>query len=329
MMNHNRFTAPLMALMLLVTAVAGAGVAAAAFDTETTTTTTTSDVSGASNTLTIDWGNSSEPIYVETDGVTDAGSDLTLELSPAQKGVDYVAYSNGSAETVDATNGHFAWTITHDEISEIPRDANGGLYNLTVRNATSGAVVEQTEVDLQTAAGASDDAYLAVTDDANGAMTNLVSDRLTLESKDSGFFSGLAFWSSDNSSTPQVATWSGYTTVNGTASDVVVDLENSSTADAYSSAASDYEDGEWIRGTTMWINGVPHKVYLNEVPDDANGTTVVYSDSSDRITSDLAGSEYENVQTVSLRATAGSGYGFGEVWSNFGTFDALAGLSPV
>lgn len=317
-MNHKRIAAPLMALLLLVTAVAG-GAAAASFDSETTTTTTESDISGTSTSVDFYPGNSSKSIYVETDGAST--SNLTLELSPAQEGVDMVAYSNDSAATEDATNGHYSWTVTHDELSDLPRTADGGVYTAEVV-ADNGTVVSSTELDLQTVDD--QDAFLAVASaGSDGAMTSLVSDELTLESQDAGFLGGLF-----GSESTDIATWSGYTEVNGSQSDVSVLLENGTTADAYSSTSADAEDGEWIRGSTMWVNGMPHKVYKNEAPEGANGTTVVYDNSTEQVDMNL-GEEYDDTQTLSLRATAGDGYGFGEVWSNFGVGDAFGGLIPV
>lgn len=327
MRYNTKRIAAVLASVLLLSAAAGAA-AAVSFDSETTTTSTQSDVSGSSTTVTAHWGNSSDALYVETDGATT--SDLKLELTPAQSGVDYVAYSNTTPDTVNDSNGHYAFNVTYAELDDIPRAYSGATYNLTVYNASNDTAILETEVTFSTASGASENAHMAVTDDAGtdgAAKTDLVADRLTLEAADEGILGALSM---DDNET-QIATWSGYTTVNGTDSDVVIHLANSSTADAYSEAATDYESGEWIQESTIWINGVPHKVYKGEVPDDVESseTTVVYDSSADTVTADLNGDEYENVQTVSVRSTANKGYGFGELWSNFGTWTALRTLSPV
>jgi hypothetical protein len=330
-MHGKRYTAAITALLLLFAAVGGA---VAAFDTETTDTSTTSDVSGATNTVTADWLNASESLYVETDGVADPAN-VSLELSPAEKGVDYVAYTNASPDVTNSTAGHAAFNVSYDEL-DIPRDADGATYNLTVRNE-SGDAVEQTEVTFQSADGANEDSVIAVTDDAGtvgSANIPLVADRLELEDKSGGLFSmsTLAFWSSssDDSDTPQIATWSGYTTTNSSASEIRVDLENASTSDAYADAAGDAESGDWVRGMTMWVNGVPQKVYYGSAPDDVdeNATTVVYKESSDSLVIDT-GENLDTSRTVNIRSTAGSGYGGGEIISNFGWGAWAAGFWPL
>jgi hypothetical protein len=334
-MKLTKLTTSLVALMLLTAAVSGAA-AAASFDDESTTTTTTSDVSGASTTVTFYPGNSSKTLFVETDGATSSTADnLTLELTPVQSGVNYTVYENTSADTLDATNGHYSFNVSHDELSDVPRDYQGGTYTLTVENSSQ--EILSTEVTLSTASDASEDAYVAVVDEgSDGAMTSAVSDQLSIKTKDAGLFSlsALSFGSlsgddnSTDSSESNISTWSAYTTVNGTNSDVIVTLANSSASESYQSVASDYEDGDWMLESTMTVNGVPHKVYKGSAPDSVNGTTVVYKESSDTVEIDLKGDTYEDVRTVNLRATAGSGYGFDGLWSNFGYMAALKSLIP-
>jgi hypothetical protein len=259
-------------------------------------------------------------------------SNLTLELTPAEAGVDYLAYTNSSPDTVDGTNGHYSFEVSYDELDTLPRDSNGAQYNATIVD-DSGNVVVETEVTFNTAANASEDAYMAVTGDANSdgaALTNLVADTTEFETTDSGFFDGLAsmvsFGSeSTNDSAPDVATFSGFTTVNGSNSDVIVQLTNESTQDAYANEAAAYEDGEWIKGMTATLNGVPYRVYKDSAPSDANGTVVVYDSSADQLEISL-GEEFERTSTVSIRSSGGSGYGFGALWSNFGVQAALSSL---
>lgn len=316
-MNFKRITASLLALLVIVGMVAGGAIAA--FDTETSTTATTSDVSGASNTVTAYWGNSSQTLYTEIQN--SSTSNLTLELSPAQAGVDYVAYSNASPVETDATNGHYAWNVSYDEL-DVPRDADGGTYNLTVVN-DSGGVVEETEVTFQTDASANQDSVVAVTDGAGtdaAALSNLVADRLTIENKaDNGFWSGFGIWGSDNGT--DVATFSAYTTVNSSSSDVTVKLANQSTADAYAAAAEDYEDGEWIKGMTVYVDGEPKKVYKGSTPDGEN-SSAVYSKSSDTLTVSL--DQNKTIRTVSVRSTAGEKFGFWELQEAFGWGQAFS-----
>jgi uncharacterized protein YxeA len=325
----NRKIAVLMTVLVALAGAAGAATAAD-WDTETTDTTTTSDWSGTSNTATADWGNASDSVYLETDGA--ANENLTLELTPAEAGVDYVAYTNSSPDTVDDTNGHYSFAVSYGELDTLPRDSSGATYNATIYN-DSGGVVADTQVTFNTAANASEDAYMAVTADANSdgaALTNLVADTTEFEENSGGVFSGLAsmftFGSEDtNDSAPDVATFSGFTTVNGSNSDVIVQLTNESTQDAYANEAADYEDGDWIKGMTATVNGVPFKVYKNSAPDGVNGTVVVYNADADQLEISL-GEEFDRTSTVSIRSSGGSGYGFGALWSNFGVQAAFSSL---
>ena len=330
----NRKIAVLMSLLVAVSGVAGIGAAAAGtWDTETTDTTTESDWSGASNTATADWGNASESIYLETDGAEN--ENLTLELTPAEAGLDYVAYTNSTPDTVDATNGHYSFEVSYGELSDLARDADGAEYNATIYNE-SGDVVDETQVTFTTAAGASEDAYMIVADASGSdaaALTNLVADTAEFDSTSGGLFSGLAgvfsFGAEDtnDSDAPDVATVSGFTTINGTNSDVYVSLENESTKNAYANAAEDSEDGDWIKTMTVTVNGAPQKVYMNEAPDGVNGTTVVYDADADQLQIS-PGEEYESISQLSIRSSGGDGYGFGETWTNFGVWDAFGTWMP-
>lgn len=314
-------------LAVIAMVLVSGAVAAAGWDTETTNTTTTSDVDASTTSVAFDPGNENKALYVE---VTAATSNLTLKLSPAAEGVDWVAYSNSTPDTTDATNGHYAWNVTHKELSDLPRDVDGGAYNVTVVNK-SGAELLNKEVTFDSSAE-NDSAVLAVTSDAGedgAAMTSLVADTMELSSADVGFL-GLSskYLGADKTN---ISTWTGYTNVNGTATDVEVDLENSTTADAYASAAKGAEDGETLSGMTMWVNGVPHRVYMNSAPDDlANDTTtVVYDNSTESLTIDTKGTLYENSRVLQIRSTGGSGYSFSSLWSNFGALSAIKSLNPL
>lgn len=310
------------ALILLTSAVGGA--AAIAWDTETTNTTTTSDVDGTTTSLDVYHGNSTKTTHFEVSGAST--SNLTLRMSPAADGVDYVAYSNSSADELDATNGHYGWDVSHDELADLPRSVSGGEYDVEIINEDNGNEVLNATTITFNQANSDKKAIMVLTQDTtdNGAaMTHLVADRLEHSEESAGFLASL---SGANDTT--TATWSGYTTVDGDNTTVDVRMENSTTADAYSSAASDYDDGDWIRESTIFLNGIPHKVYKNEAPSDAEGTTVVYKSSSDKLVVSPSGEHYQDVRTLQMRGAAGQSYGFGELWSNFGYMDALASLSP-
>lgn len=314
-----------LAVLVAITVLAsGAGAAAIAWDTETTNTATTSDISGATTTVTFHPTDNTKTIYAEVSGASTAN--LTLELSPATAGVDHVAYSNATPDTEDATNGHYSFTISHDELAEVPRESTGATYNVSIINEDTDAEVLTTEIVLNSDGVNEQRAIISVADDsADGdasALTPLVADRLDLETESAGWANTLNVFSDANDT--DVATWSGYTTVNGTNSTVTVKMDNSTAASAYDAAAEDRDDGEALKLSTVSINGIPHLVYNDEEPEDypTDATLVTYDDTNDELTIEL-GDEYENVSTVNVRSTGGAGYSFSEAWSNFGLKKAV------
>lgn len=309
----------------VVASMAGLGAAAAAWDTTNdANSTTTSDISGATTTVTFNPDNTTKDLYIEVDSATT--SNLSVEFSPATDGVDHVVYENATPDTVNATSGNYAWTIGHGELSEIPREATGGTYNVTVYNTSDGTELLNTEVVLDSTGVNEKRAIISVADDsADGdasALTPLVADRLDLETESAGWTNTLNVFSDANET--DVATWSGYTTVNGTNSTVTVSMDNSTAASAYDAAAEDRDDGEALKLSTVSINGIPHLVYNDEEPEDYpdDATLVTYDDTNDELTIEL-GDEYENVSTVNVRSTGGAGYSFSEAWSNFGLTKAV------
>lgn len=316
----------LLVLAVLASSV-GVGAAAIAWDTETTTTSTTSDVDGSTTSIDVYYGDSGNSTYFEVDGATT--SNLTLEITPSQDGVDYVAYENTTADTVYSTNGHYAFNVSHDELASAPRDVDGASYDVRIINQSSGDEVLNSTGVTFSQAGSSPKAVMVLTNDttdSGAAMTPLVADRLSISKESASWGAKLNPLSDENETV--VSTWSGYTTVDGTNTTVEVLLDNSSSATAYSDAAADYEDGDWIKGATLFANGVPHKVYKNEAPEDADGSTVVYLESSDKLVINTEGEDYQDVRTLQLRGGAGNGYAFGELWSNFGVQAALSSLIP-
>ena len=323
----SKFGALVAALLLLTSAVGGA--AAIAWDTETTNTTTTSDVDGSTTSLDVYHGDSTNATYFEVSGAST--ENLTLEITPAEDGVDYVAYANSSAATEDATNGHYSWNVSHDELEDLPRDVDGETYDVVIRNSSNdNEVLNATSITVNN--GNQDPkAVMVLTNDTTesaAAKTPLVADRLEISSESPGLLSLSTVDPFSNESETTIASWDGYTTVNGSNTTVEVHMDNSSSADAYSSAAEEYQDGEWVQESTVWINGIPHKVYLNQVPDDVSDdeTTVVYDSSADELVIDMDGEEYQDVQTVQMRGGAGEAYAFGELWSNFGATEAVTSL---
>lgn len=309
--------------MLLLSVLAPAALAAAAWDTETTNTATTSDVDSTTTSVTYEPGNASQSTWFEIDA--DPASNYTLRLEDPDTG--YVFYENSTADETDATNGFYGWNVTHDELGDAPRDVDGNDYEVVVYNESSQSVDLNETVTFDASAQSGTTAVMHVADEsedtATAALSPLVADRLTLETKSAGILGSLL-----GSNDTTVATWSGYTEINGSSSDVEVHLANTSTADAYSSVAGGYEDGDWIRESTIWLNGVPHKVYKGSAPDDAEGTTVVYNSGTDTLEITPSGEGMQDVRQLQMRGGAGEAYGFGTLSTNFGLIDALASLLP-
>ena len=322
----------MLAVFALLTGAIGAAAAVPAWDTETTNTATTSDVDGTTTSIDVYYGDSGNYTFFEISGA-DTSTNYTLEITPAQDGVDYVVYQNTSMATTDGTNGHYGFNVSHDELADAPRDVDGASYDVSIINQSSGKEeLNATGVTFANA-GKNPKAVMVLTNEttnAGAAMSPLVADRLEISTESAGFFSLSTFnvFGNDSDDETTIATWSGYTTVDGTNTTVDVQLDNSSAADAYAAAAEDREDGDWITTATLFVNGIPQQVYLNEAPEDADGTTVVYDDSAEKLVIDTEGDDYKDVRTLQLRGAAGQNYGFGELWSNFGALSALESLYP-
>jgi hypothetical protein len=321
------------AVVALLVSTMGAGAAAIVWDSETTTTATESDVAGnTGQSLAITYGNASNYTYFETDGASTGN--LTLKITPGPDDVDYVVYKNTTAETVNASNGHYAFNVSGDELEDAARDVDGATYDVAIINQSSGkTVLESDDVEV-TASADNDKAVMALAESPNnaGALTPLVADSVDLEDKSAGWFGSLASYnplSNSSSSDVQISRWSGYTTVDGTNTTVEVLLSNASTSSSYSDVAEGYDDGDWMMETTVYLNGVPHKVYKNQAPDSVadDETTVVYKSSSDKLVMDPAGDHYDGVRQLQIRGTSQEGYGFGTLWSSFGWMTALESLA--
>lgn len=325
MTKSNRQIVAVLLAVLTITAIAVGGAAGAiALDSETTDTSTQSDVTSSTTTVDLRPGNASESTYIE---VTDAASEnLTLIIKPeAADGtvVDYEVYRNESEDVTNASTNNVAWNITHDELEDAPRDVDGGNYRLLVVNDTDDEEEQLNQSFTFDHQGTDRTAVIHVADTAE-ATSALLADRVEISER-FGYFGAEKYWS-DNGST--VSAWSAYTTVNGTNTSVEVHAVNDSTADAYTEAAETYENKDWIRTSTLWVNGIPVKVYKNEAPDDApdDATYAVYDVDTEVLTVTHQGEDFEDVRTLQVRGGAGTAYGFGTLWSEFGTMTAIESL---
>lgn len=312
-----RLTAVSLAAMMLLSVLAG-GVAAVSFDQETGNTSTQSDVAGNTNTVTFDPGNASKSLYVETDGYEGSASDLTLKLQPAQSGINTTLYENTTASTVDSAAGHYAFNMTHAELSDLARDADGGTYTLKIING-SGTVLK-TEVTFDSSAE-DDPAHVYVVGQSatsdKAALTPLVADSLEVSEQK-------AWWGLGD--TKLSADFSTYTTRSQNASKTVIHLKDSDTVSAYDSAASAANEGEKMWMSTMWVNNNPQMMYNGEPTGNVTGSYTVYDADSDTLTIHHADDMSDTNLQIRSAAGTGEGYSFGELSNNFGFGTAMSGF---
>lgn len=306
--NTVRLGAVLMAVMLVLLAPAGAA-AAATWDGETTNSGTTSDVSGTSTTITFERGNSSTATWFEVDSAST--SNLALELTPAEPGLDTVVYRNASAETTNASTGNYAWNVTHDELEDLPATANKGTYNATVVDTENDTVVVSGEVVFDQSHKNQQTVVMWVTDNSGtdaATMTDLVADTLSTETEES------TFWF-DN----EYTTYSSFTQIDGTNSTTEVHLKNTTVRNAMDNESEGLESGDLIRNQQLHLNSGPTLMYYQDAPDDVETSTTyaTYDDSTGVVTINH-GDDFDGINQMHISATAGDGYDFSVAKNHFG-----------
>lgn len=311
-----QFGAALVALLMLTSLVGAA--AAASWDTEGTNTATTSDVSGASSSATWYAGSTEETEYYEVQG---AGTDnLTLEIRNGASELNTTYYTNSSAETTDATNGHYAWNITHAELrSELPSDYQGGTYTVAVVNDSTGddIVTHQRTLNFNSSKTTARIMVENASRSADAIGNSLVADSLEVSTEETWW----GFGADKN-----VSTYRDDVQVDGDNTTVEMEFKDSSARESMEAAAAGHEDGEWIYGAQFTVSSSTTdtklaKVYLNEAPSEPGDTYAVYDNSSKRIT--FHSTEFSDAEELHIRGVANEGYSFGDLWSNFGAQDAF------
>lgn len=316
-----RFGKLAVALMVLLSAIGGA--AAITFDTETTTTTTQSDISGTSTTATWYTANSSERLWIETDNAN--SSALRVEFSSA--GATF--YTNSTVETLDATNGHYAFNLSHAELAEeLPSAWDNSTYQVKIYNSTTDAELLSTELTLSKADSDDVRVFVAGASENSSAQGNsLLAHNLDVQTDEPGFIMSLL--GGENQTT---STFEDSVMINGSSSAVSYVLDETATADAMDAAAESREDGEWIYGAQFVAEGDDSgihymKIYKNEAPDsvDSDELYAVYDTTSSELQIN-SGSTFADDTELDVTGVVGESYSFTEVYQNFGISSAVTEL---
>ena len=319
-MKHKtrKIGAALVALLMLTSLVGAA--AAASWDTETTSTATTSDVSGSSSTATWYAGSTTEKEYYE---VQNAGSDIpTLEIRNGAADLNTTYYTNSSADTTNASQGHYAWNITHAELrSELPSGYTGGTYTVAVVNETTGndIVTHQRTLNFNSTETTARVMVENASRTPEAIGNSLTADSLEVNEESTWF--GL--------SSKNVSVFRDDVAVDGGNTTVQMELQDPDAISSMDAATSDREDGEWIKGAQFAVSSSTTdtrlaKVYLNEAPEETPETYAVYDNSTKRLT--LHSTEFDDAQELHVRGVANDGYSFGELFNQHGIGDALAAI---
>lgn len=301
-----------LATMLLIGSMGGA--MAVAFDTETTTTGTQSDVSSSSTSQTWQPGNTAATLYVETDNASANASAYQMELRDQDTGEVYL--TNSSAETVNDSNGHYAFNESHSSIrSSLPSDPQGTQFTVAVVNTNTGKDVLTQDFSLNYETTGTARYYvssLSGNDSAYGA--GLVAHGLDVSEKKTWFGFGSNY---------TVATFSDVAALNSSNTTLQYQMTDSDTISAYDSAAEGVESGKWMQSTTLTVGTDVAKIYKKEAPDSASGNYGVYNPSTDRLTV-YRSDDYAGAAELEISSGAGESYSFGDALSAFGFMDALA-----
>ena len=318
-----------MLVALAVTAVPLGMAAKPSLDSETTNTTTTTDVTNDSVLSDFD-ASASNHTYIEYTADSDNSA---VKIKDPDTGTVY--YKNTSVMTTDGTNGHYAVNISHDELADMPVEANKNTTaTVVITNNTEASNPDTFSFNLTLAA----DGSRTVVDLNNDVASNEDS----FSSKTLGLFGieSLAGLVGDHevSSLDQ-----NDLSVNGSNTTVTVYLSNQTAQDAFSAATKGTEAGvlDVDLSATMDTGSkevvVPH--FIDEAPDtDAlDGTTYgVYHTDSNKIVYHL-GDEFDGKSEIdSMSVKSGNALSWGSVLSfsrdyGFGVLSqkAIPGFGPL
>jgi hypothetical protein len=317
-MNFTKRVATLLVAALMLTAAAGPAMAATpVIDTESTNTTTTSDWTDGT-TVTNFSASADDTSYVEVSFSSAPSGEAGVKVVDQDTGETY--YQNESAVTTDDTNNHYAWNISHDELSDIPVEAGmNKTVNVTVydtqdmANATTIAVTLEATTDRSVA-------YLGdsalSTDDAE------IVDKYSTLSEVSDAFNG------------SVVSFEQTLATDGSNTTHTFELANETADDSWNATTdADTQSGDWLVLTRLSAedaDGDTHyiPVFANSKGEwdflDDNESYAVYDTSSDEVTVNL-GEEFKDNEEVTFEMRSNEAMGFNKAWSMFGGLDASLG----
>lgn len=321
-MKHNPRAAAFAAL-LAVTVVLGAmsgatapvGAAAPTIDTSTTDDTTTvtdvqnEDTIGVNNSFEASGSNSTTVQYV-------ADSNNSKVYIEGPDGVQ--VYENTSADTVNwntsSMNGNFNVSVNHGALDDLERGINQNVTTTWyVTNNTSAASPETTNFTVYVESD--DSKSVEVISDADVDEGDIASvTENSYEVLDYNITAG-PLWADKSDLETESRD------VNGSATDVVVVLGNSSVQEDFTSITEDVSDGAKLSSFTSLNRNVvlvtnsddetmAVPVYFNDVPDDVedSSTYVVQKDVGGQESLVLnLGDSYEDADSVSVKAVGGAG----------------------
>jgi len=292
MFNNSNATRVLAVFMAIALAAGGALAAAPTIDTETTNTTTTSDVTDG-DTMAVGFDASADNhTWIEASSMTENGS---MELIDPDSGA--VVYDNSTPDATDATNGHYAFNVTHDELDNIPVESGANeTYTLRLYNDTSVDNPDTTNITVYIE-GVEGRSVVYANEQTLGDNFDLDTDGFEIETLDLAVF--------DNEFADTTAE---NVAINGSNSTVTVHYANSSAADRLDTSVGDLAAGDWDKSTIVKVNDNAVKAYVNEAPDDVNeSATYAVVDTSDNDVTAYTGDDYEGDTSVDVSVTANKG----------------------
>jgi hypothetical protein len=317
-------------VLMLISVAAPAMAAAPTVDTETTDTSTTSDWTDG-HTVTqfnasADANSWIEASYDSQNASVEIADNETGEVHLTNSSMEQTAAIDSSGDGSTDT-WYYAWNLSHDEMDQIPMDAEESK-TLDVTFINDSAMDNPDTTTIQVTLNNTDERAVVFvgdtfTNDSNNFETETVQTAFGIEVLAFGDFgseSTMADIQQDN------------VAVNGSQTTLTLALAESNATDAFSAAAEDTEAGDFIRSQQVFVDGAPVPVYDSEAPDSANttGTYGVYDAGTDEVVVHL-GDEHESKSAVDVHAVGNDAYSFSDRFDMFGLsafmpFSLLGGL---
>lgn len=320
----------LMVAVMLVSMAAMPAMAAVDYDDETTNTATTSDLLDGDTVTDLDNSSIVKTIEVTSDNAS-SGDDLALEVavndSDSSQDGETIYESDESWTVTDETNGHYSLNITHSEVFETLERGAGETVTVDVTTIVNESEdTEESETIQVDAQNDDDSAVAAVYGDEDGTE---LADKTGFASFS---VSSLAFWSNSSDSSDEftgAAQATETTNVSDNTSTVRVELLNSSTSDAGSSALGDAGAGSFLGTAAASVGGDLVPVFSESASDvswvDTSSDTYATIDSEgDTVTVHNVNETVDESGEVDVSTTLNDAVGFGETRSMLSNYGDLS-----